>query len=450
MIPWSTPDLSNVTLVLKSLLDQAVQDSGLSVGNIAAVSCNSPETVRNSGSQCFLTLYLVHIGRDPFWRNTPRVGSRPQLNNAQPLSLNLSYLLTAYCEKDFQLEQRAMSIALQAIQSNPIMNQNTTPPPLDLVWPDLPDGEFVVSIEADTIDEMSRLWQAFTVPMRLSALIKVSVVFITPPVAVVTPAIPPQTVNLDVSPELVTTPPPVPAPVPAPPPTLVPGSGLQFPPVVPGTVLSEVTDTANALIGVGNVTLPNNENDVSLAIAGSGLDQTTAAEVFLSALGGGPVWKVTAWRVGTAQASELDLMLPVEYADPASGLPAPPAATPLPGLYKLSVGKGATPLSNSITIAIAPRVDGVTNPPLLSANSAGVYTVSGAGFLASDATTVVMGTAALANSTATTPGMGKFHVDPTGTSLVFKAPSGTAKGEYPVVIAVNGVAASVGWVAVVS
>ena len=68
---------------------------------------------------------MLHIGRDPYWRNTPVSGPRPQLNNAQPLSLNLSYLLTAYCEKDFVLEQRAMSIALQAIHSNPIMTQTT-------------------------------------------------------------------------------------------------------------------------------------------------------------------------------------------------------------------------------------------------------------------------------------------------------------------------------------
>ena len=112
-MPWSTPDLSNVTLVLKGLLDQAVQLSGLAVGNIAPVNCNSPETVRSNSGQCFLTLYLLHIGRDPFWRNTPVSGPRAQLNNAQPLSLNLSYLLTAFCEKDFQLEQRAMSIALR-------------------------------------------------------------------------------------------------------------------------------------------------------------------------------------------------------------------------------------------------------------------------------------------------------------------------------------------------
>ena len=105
-------------------------------------------------------------------------GPRPQLNNAQPLSLNLSYLLTAWCDKDFTSEQRAMSIALQAIHSQPIVTQNIIAADLLTRW--LPNGEFVISIEADTIEEMSRLWQAFTVPMRLSALIRVGVVFVAP------------------------------------------------------------------------------------------------------------------------------------------------------------------------------------------------------------------------------------------------------------------------------
>ena len=121
MVPWSTPDLSEITLVLKALLDKAIQNSSLPAGNITT-SCDSPETARTAG-QCFLTLYMLHVGRDPYWRNTPVSGPRPQLNNAQPLSLSLSYLLTAYCEKDFVLEQRAMSIALQAIHSNPIMTK---------------------------------------------------------------------------------------------------------------------------------------------------------------------------------------------------------------------------------------------------------------------------------------------------------------------------------------
>ena len=52
-----------------------------------------------------------------------------------------------------------MSVALQAIHGNPIMSATTAPFPAgDNIWSDLPNGEFVISIEADTIEEMSRLW----------------------------------------------------------------------------------------------------------------------------------------------------------------------------------------------------------------------------------------------------------------------------------------------------
>src|SRR5271157_4954272 len=119
---WSTPDLSDITQVLKGLLQTAINNSTLPAGNVQ-VSCNSPDTARTSDGYCHLSIYLLHVGRDPYWRNAPVNGPRPQLNNAQPLSLNLSYLLTAWCDTDFTSEQRAMSIALQAIHSQPIVTQ---------------------------------------------------------------------------------------------------------------------------------------------------------------------------------------------------------------------------------------------------------------------------------------------------------------------------------------
>jgi Pvc16 N-terminal domain len=175
---WSTPDLSDITHVLRGLIESAVNASALQHAQNIKVLCDSPDTARATDGHCHLNIYLLHVGRDPFWRNTPVQGPRPQLNSSQPLSLNLSYLLTAWCDKDFALEQRAMSIALQTIHANPIVNQTLIIAESLTQW--LPKGEFVISIEADTIEEMSRLWQAFTVPMRLSALIRVGVVFIDP------------------------------------------------------------------------------------------------------------------------------------------------------------------------------------------------------------------------------------------------------------------------------
>jgi hypothetical protein len=439
MDAWSTPDLSDVTQVLRGLIETAVNHSSLSVGNIQ-VLCDSPDTARQSDGHCHLNIYLLHVGRDPFWRNTPVQGPRPQLNSAQPLSLNLSYLLTAWCDKDFTSEQRAMSIALQAIHSNPIVTHDLIVSDLLTHW--LPKGEFVMSIEADTIEEMSRLWQAFTVPMRLSALIKVGVIFVKPLEPVSTPAIPPSTANLDVSlmakdlPGII--------------PQLTGGLGAQVPPLPPGAGLSDVSPVIGPLVvvGDGSVTyLGNGASGGTVAIAGVGLDLPAAVEVFLSVPGTATEWDVThPWRQNKAS-DELYLALPGNYADPA--VTPPPAATPLPGLYSVAVGVGVGPgsfRSNAIPLAIAPRIDGVTSPPILSANAAGLYVMTGAGFVASSATTVSLGGSGLAYTGTATPGHGEFTVDSAGTQITFLPPTAIPSGAYPVLLAVNGVAATTGWV----
>ena len=442
---WSTPDLADISLVMKGLLDQAISTSPLKTGTppvLASskikVSCDSPETVRKLADQCYLTLYLLHIGRDPYWRNAPAAGPRAQLNSAQPLSLNLSYLLTAFCDGDFATEQLAMSIALQAIQSNPIMSAATTP--ADPMWIDVPDGEFVISIEADTIEEMSRLWQAFTVPIRLSALIRASVIFIAAPAVIAPPLPPPSAANLTVGPRPVTG---LPGPV------LAVAYGQQAPPVPPGAALDPATVTMGPPVAVAGLTPAAGGNPAlagsSLAILGNGLDQPDAASVYLNAPGG-VLWDVTAWRQGVI-ATEIDLALPGAYADPA--VTPPPGAAPWPGLYEVSVGSGGVARANKVTIAIAPRVDGVTNPPMLNPDGTGTYAVTGGGFAPAAAVSLALGTVALALSTAAAATAGDFVIGAGGTSLNFKAPAGLAKGSYPMLLAVNGIAASIGWVVVV-
>jgi hypothetical protein len=431
---WSTPDLSDITQVLKGLVETAVNNSTLPAANIK-VLCDSPDTARQTDGNCHLNLYLLHVGRDPFWRNAPVAGPRPQLNNAQPLSLSLSYLLTAWCDKDFTSEQRAMTIALQAIHSQPIVTQNLIASDLLTAW--LPEGEFVMNIEADTLDEMSRIWQAFTVPMRLSALIKVGVVFIAPTVPTPPPAIPPSTANLTVSPE----------PMSVTAPLLIGGFGEQSPPIPPDADPDQVTATIGPLVAVGGVPALGGG---TLTIAGNGLDLPAAADVFLSVPGTATEWKVTSpWRQNVAP-GELDLLFPTAYADPATSLPAPPTAMPPPGLYNLAVGAGTT-RSNTIPLAIAPRVDNVVNPPVLAAGGGGLYAITGAGFVPkATATTLGFGPTALTYSTAATPSAGEFTVSAAGEAIAFLPPSASPPGSYPIQLVVNGIAASTGWLVVLT
>src|SRR5262245_24371820 len=114
---WSTPDIATITDAIHDGLDAAIQ-SAIGGDFAVTVSRSSPETTRKN--PCQLTLYLMHVGRDAFWRNAPVSGVRPQLNTAQPLSLNLYYLLSAWSDARYQEEQRAMTVALQYFHANPI------------------------------------------------------------------------------------------------------------------------------------------------------------------------------------------------------------------------------------------------------------------------------------------------------------------------------------------
>jgi hypothetical protein len=422
---WSTPDLSDVTQVLKGLVENAINQSTLPVGNIK-VYCDSPDAARNNDGFCHLTLYLLHVGQDPNWRAPPVSGPRAQRITAQPLSLNLSYLLTAWCEKDFVSEQRAMTIALRMIHSTPIVTQATIQANMLQQW--LPQGQFVMSITADTIEEMSRLWQAFTVPIRLSSLIRVGIVFIDPETAAPPPALPPSTANLTVSP----------LPVTSGAAELLPGGALDAPPIAPDAKPAQIEIGSGPLVCVGGGTV---------SIAGSGLDLPAASDVFLAAAGGGE-WNVTSpWRQAPAQPGLLMLAFPAGYADPGSALPGPPTAMPNPGLYSLSVGKGAV-RSNAIPIVIAPRIDGVPNPPILPPDGSGLYTIQGGGFVPA-ATQVSFGANPLA-ATAGPPGPGEFSVHAGGKEITFKPPSGATAGSYPIVLGVNGISPSTGWVVVLT
>ena len=412
---WSTPDISKVTDALNDLLSAAIVASvgpPLNIPQFSVfTSLASPETARTQ-APCQLSLYLLHVGRDPYWRNSPVSGPRPQPNDAQPLSLNLYYLLTAWADADYASEQQAMTIALQAFHSQPIYRLPLT------------NDEFTITVEADTIEEMSRLWQAFTVPMRLSCVVKVGVVFITPATIAAPPAPPPVTANIAVGPIPAQTDPPV----------LYAAMNLQFAPYPPPSDPSLQVVSGGELVAVGGS---------SVWLRGAGLDQALATQVFLSTLDGSQEWRVTAapsWRQGAPQVADLELILPANYSNP-GGSPAPPNRTPVPGFYRLAVGKnppGPRFRSNTVPLAIAARIDSVSGPA--TATPGALYTLTGVGFSpTSGETKVALGTTPL-TFTAAAPGPGEFAVAGGGLSLILVLPNPLPlSGQYDVGVVVNGV-----------
>jgi hypothetical protein len=415
----SVDDLSIITQLLIDKLNAAVLASPQYInqsflyevsGLMPAVSRTQANTVMN--------LYLLHVSRDPFWRNTPVQGSLAQFNQAQPLSLNLYYLLTSYSENNWALEQLLMSIAFEYFHANPIYKTKTI--------------EFTITIEADTIEEMSRLWQAITVPIRLSALFRVAVVFLAPPQPPIADARLPVEVNVSVAPDLN-----MPPPVPLPEPQIFelaaqveyrvpPGSALD-PDAAPGFTPSQALPTAinTAPVVMGGQTL---------RVRGSGLNQPDAAVVYLSSTAkplSTTEWPLSFTRIygtsasGTAgDADELVLELPIVYAAlPAAGTTI--ASTPLPDSLYLCVGSTALlPLgfrSNTLPITFAPAVINIgSGEPLLAPDAAGVYTFTAHGLLG--ATAILLETTNLTIAGTVAPGVAT--VDYAGTiTLMLPSPA---------------------------
>lgn len=409
---WSVDDLSTITQLLIDKLNAAVLASPQYINqNFAYEVSGLMPAVSRTQANTVMNLYLLHVSRDPFWRNTPVQGSLAQLNQSQPLSLNLSYLLTSYSENNWALEQLLMSIAFECFHANPIYKTSTL--------------EFSITVEADTIEEMSRLWQAITAPIRLSALFRVAVVFLAPPQPPIADSRLPVEVNLSVAPDLN-----MPGPVPLAEPQLFelaaqieyrvpPGSSwdsTSAPTFTPSQTDPTVLNTAPVVMG-----------GQTLRIRGSGLNQPDAAAVYLSS--GSSEWPLNFTRLygtsasGTAgDADELVLAIPTVYA----ALPSPGAtvlATPLPSAFQIAVGSAATPgfRSNTLPVTFAPAVLSIgPGDPVLAPDSSGVYTFTVGGLLAGQ-TAVLLEATALTIGGAIAPGVAT--VDAVSGTIAFMLPS---------------------------
>jgi hypothetical protein len=434
---WSVDDLASITHHLTVQLTDAVKASPEYQKKAFPfeVSGLMPAVSRTEGNNV-MSFYLLHVARDPYWRNTPVQGQRGQLNVSQPLSLNLSYLLTSYAEKNWFIEQYLMSVALEYFHANPIYKSAT--------------AEFTVTVEADTIEEMSRLWQAITVPIRLSALFRVAVVFLTPQTPPPAQVRPPVVSTLSVGADL-NAPPPQPAVEPqlfsialqveyrVPPPAI---TQLQTTNATQESLRAQVSVLTGQPVAVGGE---------RVRARGSGLDEPDAAAVFLSL--GGSEWPVTAWRVlgtsasGTAgDADELVLGLPLAYgAVPASGTAL--AATPLPGVYQLTVGNaGSAFRSNPVPFAIAPLVTGIgVGGTVLAPDGGGVYTMTVSG-LVNGATNVLLETVALTIEAAAAAGAAVVDAAAGTVAWMLPSPAGFASGTFVRVrVVVNSIEAPPGW-----
>jgi hypothetical protein len=418
-------DLSIVTDKLIALIDDSVASTTLWGGAppfTLTVGGAMPESVRTDGG-CQLSLYLFHVARDPSQANLPLNGVYQQDGGPPPhayeapffpLGLDLYYLLTAYADKSYVYEQQAMSVAMACLNENPIVKTTVALDGNNVV------EEFTVTLAVETEDELSRLWQSTTAPMRLSAVYKVSPVFLTPLANrdVLAPLVERFALSADA------------VDLPLDPAGDVSGTALASSFADPDAKLWPY-DLAPAVAAPGD----------TIALHGAGLDQATAARVYLLPASG-PRVEVTSWRTDSPiSKTSARLELP-------GGTGAAPGGTPDPGVYQLAVGSDkalgdkATHLSRLTPFSIAARVDPGVGTALLTP-AGGIFSLGGAGFLTGH-TQVLLGTVSLTEGGGP-PSAGKFAIGGGGTTIDFAAPASLAPGRYAVRVRVNGIESKPAW-----
>jgi hypothetical protein len=380
----------------------------------------APEAARQQpGPQ--LGMYLYHVEPDNarealFWQ--PQMLNNPAGPPTRflPLALDLFYLLFAYSETSYIQEQEAMSVAVRVFHTNPIVRSD---PGAAVPW------ELTLTMEHRSYDELSRLWQATTAPLRMSLVYRAAVVFIDPD-PMPAPAPPVKSVSL----------------VPLPPRPPSPDTGGQ--PVLFGTFRD------SSYIGDTGAAVPISQSPATVApgqtarLVGSDLGVRGISDtVYLLPPEGGPETDVTRWAVVADSSGATSLAVDPDQTTLLLTLPgvagAPPAGTPTAGVYQLRIGSGVrgspgATRSGSIPIGVAAFVSPAGGPVL---TGPGPFTVSGIGFLPG-ATQVLVGAAELTETPAP-PGPGQFSIAPTGTSFTFSPPPGPAGTVLPVQVRVNGI-----------
>jgi hypothetical protein len=372
----------------------------------------APDAARQEpGTQ--LSMYLYHVESDNaqealFWQDQILHAAAGAPTRFLPLALNLFYLLFAYSETSYTQEQEAMSAALRVYHANPIVRSD----------PGAPDPwELTLTMEHRSYDELSRLWQATTVPLRMSLVYRAAVVFINPD------AMPPPAPN----PKRVT----------------VVADRVQLPLLLPGTGEYPVvfgTFRDSSYLGPAGSAVPLSLSPATVAagqttwLMGSDLRSTGVSDrVYLLPPDGGAEVDVTTWAVAAdSSAAKFVLTLPATVGTA-------PTDAPVPGVYQLRAGSGAlgAPGANrtgSTPVSVAAYVDPAGGPVLAGLPP---FTVHGAGFLPG-ATEVLVGMVALTD-TAAVPAPGEVSIDPSGTFFSFSPPAGPAGMLAPVRVRVHGI-----------
>ncbi|MGH3150237.1 MAG: DUF4255 domain-containing protein [Streptosporangiaceae bacterium] len=337
-----------------------------------------------------------------FWTAQAQTAGGPPVRY-QPMALDLYYLLSAFAEDNYVQEQQTMSIAMRVFHENPVVRGVDT---VGQPW------EVTLTLERRSFDELSRLWQAWTSPLRVSAVYRAAVVLIEPEPAP-PPGPPVSSVGLAVEPGTARS-----APV-------LLGTQREVRYAIPsGETVTFVQDPATAAAGQ------------EVWIFGTDLGTTPPPRLLLAGpYPGTGESDVTSWLVPPSQpppAIRQAMRLPAAAGDP-------PAGTPAPGRYSLRMevtpaGGTSAVGTAEVPLTVAAGVDPAGGAVL---PAAGQYVIAGTGFTA-DATEVLLGMVTL-QAAGGTPGPGEFTVNLAGTAITLIPPAALAAGTYQIRVRVAGI-----------
>lgn len=173
--------LRNISLQLRRALWQGLRGDEAVGGDLigeGSISLDSPERLADNGGtggnqgQVVVSLYLYQVLPNAHLNNRPLLSDSSGQQHYPPLTLNLFYLLTPLGgspEQDLLLLGRTMQImASVPTLSSSLLDSQLRPPA----------AEARLLLNPLNLEEMTRIWNAFSQPYRLSVAYQVQVVSI--------------------------------------------------------------------------------------------------------------------------------------------------------------------------------------------------------------------------------------------------------------------------------
>lgn len=188
--------IAAITQILKNLLNQVLNDSDVTgfVGGGITVTAWPPDKVETAiGKETSqLNIFMYQVGYNQGWRNVaqPSFNSGGERVANPPLALDLHYLLTAYGSGEGHTDI-LLGFGMQVLHEKPVLSKKTIRKMIDdaaggssslklLSDSGVADqvAQITVTPELLSIEDMSKLWTAFSSKYRPTAAYKVTVVLI--------------------------------------------------------------------------------------------------------------------------------------------------------------------------------------------------------------------------------------------------------------------------------